>query len=98
MKYLLSMLLAILLVRTSYADTTYEKVSENIVKITNTETIVTSDNKTIAFIKEEIARKDLQIANLEQGIIELKVEKTELEQEIVEAEKLGISEAKLKIQ
>lgn len=59
MKQLLALLAVIGICAYSYAEVekTYEKVAENVVKITETETVinVTSDNTTIEALKERLA-------------------------------------------
>ena len=79
------------------ADYTYEKVSSTVMKITETDTVKTSDNVTILSLKEQKAgleaQKETALNNYNASISALNSEVDLINTRIAEAVKLGVTEA-----
>jgi len=95
MKYVTSLIILMAVMATvCFADVVVEKVDNNTVKVTETKQIVTEQTKSLEQLQQEVIQKDEQIAHnlsrYENEDARLKAEKVVLEQQVVDAQALGV--------
>lgn len=89
MKILLLVLLGILLAVNCYAGILYEKVSDTIIKKSDTKEVITTENVTLLTLRER--KKNLEKAKADYNA-SINAQIAELDLDIAEAVKLGIKE------